>query len=67
MLSGNTVKGEIAYGVVAGVIWVTWVAIAVWSHVRSKGATGETGENVMGKSEAGSNNSGEKYGENGTV
>ena len=57
MLSGNTVKGEIAYGVIAGVIWLTWVAVAVWSQVRSGGASGETGEKAVGKSEAGSNNS----------
>lgn len=28
-LSNNTKNGEIAYGVVAGVVWVAWMAIAV--------------------------------------
>ena len=60
MLSGNTVKGEIAYGVIAGVIWVTWMAVVIGSHLRSKGAVGETGEKALGKSEAGSANSPER-------
>ena len=51
MLSGNTTKGEIAYGVIAGVIWLVWVGVAVWSHLRSSGSQGETGENILGKSE----------------
>ena len=46
MLSGNTVKGEIAYGVIAGVVWLIWMAVAVWSQLRSKGIPGETGEKV---------------------
>lgn len=48
MLSGNTVKGEIAYGIVAGVMWLTWMAVAVWGHLRSRGTSGETGEKAMG-------------------
>jgi len=52
MLSGNTVKGEIAYGVIAGIVWVTWVAVAVWSYLRPRGNTGEKGEKTMGSSEA---------------
>ena len=54
MLSDNTVKGEIAYGVVAGVMWLTWMAAAVWGHLRSQGRLGETGEKAVGHSEAGS-------------
>ena len=54
MLSGNTVKGEIAYGVVAGVMWLTWMAVAVWGHLRSRGVSGETGEKALGQSDAGS-------------
>ena len=51
MLSGNTVKGEIAYGVVAGTIWLVWVAAVVMSHVRSKGTSSqvETGEKAWGQ------------------
>ena len=35
MLSGNTVKGEIAYGVIAGVIWLVWMVVAVWFELQS--------------------------------
>lgn len=45
-LSGNTTKGEIAYGVVAGVIWLVWVAVAVMSQLNTRGTRGETGEKV---------------------
>ena len=54
MLSGNTVKGEIAYGVIAGVVWLIWMAVAVWGQLRSKGTAGETGEKAWGQSDAGS-------------
>lgn len=67
MLSGNTVKGEIAYGVIAGVIWVTWAAVAGLSHLRSRGALGETGEKAVGKTEAGSVDYRERYGGNETT
>lgn len=53
MLSGNTVKGEIAYGVIAGLMWLVWMAVAVWGHLRSQGTSGETGENVFGHSTSG--------------
>ena len=45
-LSGNTTKGRIAYGVIAGVIWLIWVAVASMSYLRSRGPLGETGEKV---------------------
>lgn len=67
MLAGNTVKGEVAYGVVAGIIWLSWLAVVVWSHLRSRGTVGETGAKALGKSEAGYGNSPESYGENGTA
>ena len=51
MLSGNTVKGEIAYGVIAGVIWVIWLAVVVWSSLRTKSGLGETGWKAYGKTE----------------
>lgn len=58
MLSGNTVKGEIAYGVIAGVIWLVWLAVVVWSTMRNKGKmVGETGEKALGKSQHGSDES----------
>ena len=45
-LSGNTTKGEIAYGVIAGVIWLVWVAIALMSNLSTRGSLGETGEKI---------------------
>lgn len=53
MLSGNTVKGEIAYGVIAGLMWLIWMAVAVWGHLRSAGTSGETGEAALGQSKSG--------------
>ena len=53
MLSDNTVKGEIAYGVIAGLMWVIWMAVAVWGHLRSIDKLGETGEKALGQSDAG--------------
>ena len=50
----NTVQGSIAYGTIAGVMWLTWMAVAVWGHLRAKGTSGETGEKAMGHSPAGS-------------
>lgn len=50
-LSGNTVKGEIAYGVVAGVMWWLWMVVVIWSYYK-RGAhndrTGEKGQKAMG-------------------
>ena len=54
MLSGNTIKGEIAYGVIAGVVWLVWMAVAVWGHLRRRGTSGETGEKALGQSGTGS-------------
>ncbi len=54
MLSRNTVKGEIVYGVIAGVMWLIWMAAAGWGHLRSEGTSGETGEKALGQSDAGS-------------
>lgn len=52
MLSGNTVKGEIAYGVIAGLMWLVWMSVAIWGHLRSAGTSGETGEHAFGQSHA---------------
>ena len=58
MLSDNTVKGEIAYGVVAGVMWCIWLAVVIWSSLRTRGdIIGETGEKAFGQTEGGSDNS----------
>ena len=48
-LSGNTTKGEIAYGVIAGVIWLVWVAVSLMSYLSSRGSLGETGESISKK------------------
>ena len=62
MLSANTVKGEIAYGVIAGTIWLVWMATIVLSYVRNKGTSSqlETGEKALGNSHAAS--SPDRYG-----
>ena len=45
-LSANTTKGEIAYGVISGVIWLVWVAVAIMSQLKTRGTLGETGEKI---------------------
>ena len=49
MLSDNTTKGEIAYGEIAGGIWLTWIGVSAASSFKSGGAHDETGEK-LGKS-----------------
>lgn len=45
-LSDNTTGGKIAYGVVAGVMWVTWMAISLFAMFRRHpNAAGEKGVN----------------------
>ncbi|KAF7957464.1 hypothetical protein EAE96_003045 [Botrytis aclada] len=39
-LADNSKKGEIAYGVIAGFIWVTWVAVILFATVKSRGRRG---------------------------
>ena len=39
-LSSNTTKGEIAYGIVAGIIWLTYVACVLGRAVDRKGIKG---------------------------
>ncbi len=55
MMSGfhqDTSKGEIAYGIIAGMMWLIWMAVAVWGHLRTKGTSGETGEKALGHSDS---------------
>ncbi|KAL2054508.1 hypothetical protein ABVK25_005256 [Lepraria finkii] len=47
-LSGNTVKGEIAYAVIAGVIWVIWLVVVIWSTIKDGKGKSETGEKAYG-------------------
>lgn len=50
MLSENTTKGEIAYGIIAGVIWLLWVAVSIFASVKTRGGeVGETGEKIHRK------------------
>ncbi|KAH7393602.1 hypothetical protein BKA64DRAFT_92005 [Cadophora sp. MPI-SDFR-AT-0126] len=46
-LSANTKTGEIAYGVVAGVMWLIWMAVIVMAFLRSRNPKDETGEGVF--------------------
>lgn len=48
-LSDNTVKGEIAYGVIAGVMFLLYIAVLAISYGRkSSGLENETGEKTVG-------------------
>ena len=50
-LSGNTKKGEIAYGVVAGVVWLLWMTVVCLKRNKDtkRGVgMGESGEKVFG-------------------
>jgi len=48
-LSDNTHGGEIAYGVVAGIMWVTWMTVALFAAFRrTPNAAGEKGVNTPG-------------------
>ncbi|CAF9930393.1 MAG: hypothetical protein HETSPECPRED_007622 [Heterodermia speciosa] len=47
-LSGNTVKGEIAYGVVAGVMFLLYLAALAVSYLRKDNShKGETDQNII--------------------
>ena len=40
-LSGNTTKGKIAYGVVAGIVWLLWMSVVVDWYLTVPGGGGE--------------------------
>jgi hypothetical protein len=47
-LTENTTTGEIVYGVVAGAMWLLWMAVILLAFIKSRGKLeGETGENVF--------------------
>ena len=53
-LSGNSTKGEIAYGVVAGVVFCIYVFVTVLGTFKSRDKVeGETGATVVKQSEIG--------------
>lgn len=55
-LSDNSNNGKIAYGVVAGLIWVAWMAVAIVSKRRSKRSGLDRGSSEMSlESQRGSN------------
>lgn len=50
-LSDNTKGGEIAYGVIAGLLWILWLVVVVFGYAKrdSRGQNGgETGEKLTG-------------------
>ncbi|MCJ1277685.1 hypothetical protein MMC21_005499 [Puttea exsequens] len=51
-LSGDTIKGEIAYGVIAGFMWLLWVSVIVWSSFKSKDTVRAAGEKFSPHSSA---------------
>ncbi|PBP20268.1 CBD9-like protein [Diplocarpon rosae] len=47
-LASNTRDGEIAYGVIAGVMWLAWMGIIVLAFIRGRGEPkGESGDGAM--------------------
>jgi len=64
-LSGNTTKGEIAYGVIAGVMWLLWVVVSTVSSLRTKGTLAETG-NKISKGEVEENGGSEDWRKDGS-
>ena len=54
-LSADSTGGMIAYGVIAGIVGVTWIGVVLLDLVKSRGKEeGETGEKIIG---AGANGS----------
>ncbi len=50
-LSANTAKGEIAYGVIAGVMWWLWMVVVIWSYYNKNAYNDRTrgkGEKAIG-------------------
>ena len=41
-------KGEIAYAVIAGVIWVIWLVVVIWSTIKDGKDKSKTGEKAYG-------------------
>lgn len=60
-LSGNTKKGEIAYGVLAGIMWVLWMSVILLSFLKTRRNTGS--ENIDGGEKLVGNRSGLQKGQ----
>ncbi|KAL9630257.1 MAG: hypothetical protein Q9164_006513 [Protoblastenia rupestris] len=43
----NTRSGEIAYGVVASIVWIAWMSVAVWSQLKTNKRTEDTREKSL--------------------
>ena len=56
--AANSRGGNIAYGIVAGVVWVAWMGVGVWGEIKARGGRKGTrspeGEKVLGGSDKGS-------------
>ena len=49
----KNVQGKIAYGVLAGLMWLTWMAAIGWTRLRPKATLGERGEKGLGHNDSG--------------
>ena len=42
-MANNTKSGEIAYGVIAGIVWLVWMAAAVYGEIKRARTVREKG------------------------
>lgn len=56
-LANNTKTGEIAYGVVAGIIWLVWMVAAVYGEIKRKKAPANRNPPPYSKEHASSDDS----------
>lgn len=49
----QNVQGKIAYGVLAGLMWLSWMAAIGWTRLRPKATSGETEEKSLGHNDSG--------------
>ena len=63
-LSDNSVKGQIAYGVIAGVMWWLWMVVVIWSYYKKyahNDRVRETGGKAVGGLESSPRSEGSMY------
>lgn len=49
-LVANTTTGEIAYGIVAGFMWLLWMLVIILAFLKSRSTTkGESGDSFFGE------------------
>jgi len=56
-LANNTKKGEIAYGVIAGFMWLVWMAAAVYGEVKRARSPKKTTGTIYNKERSSSDDS----------